>query len=285
MKKIISNFTLSIIILFLALIILIPYFTSHFLAQRQKKEIAENQQKLLKEELVKMDIEERARREKERKIYLMGKFDPDLREDFILVSPEYNLSGNKIYLRKETWTAFLEMAQVAHNDKIELKIASATRNFNYQKDLWENKWTGVKTVRGKDLSKSILNELERFKKILEYSAAPGTSRHHFGTDIDINNAEPEYFNSPKGSKEYDWLVNNAYKFGFCQTYNKKGESRKIGYNEEKWHWSYLPLSQTLTQEYKNLIKNEDIKGFLGDKYVQDFDLINDYVLSINPECL
>ena len=94
-----------------------------------------------------------------------------------------------------------------------------------------------------------------------------------------------YFNSEKGKKEYEWLVKNAPLFGFCQTYNLKGSARGTGYNEEKWHWSYLPLSRTFIQEYKNLIKDEDIKGFLGDKYVPALNLINNYILAINPDCL
>jgi len=190
-----------------------------------------------------------------------------------------------MFLRKETLDAFLKMAEAADKDMIDLKIASATRNFDYQRGIWNNKWSGVTLVEGNDLSKSIPDGLERFKKILEYSAAPGTSRHHWGTDIDINGAVPEYFATEKGQKVYEWLTKNAPSFGFCETYNLKGSARGTGYNEEKWHWSYLPLSQTFTQEYKNLIKNEDIKGFLGDEHVTSLDLINDYVLAVNPECI
>ncbi len=247
-----------------------PYFTTDFLDLRQKEE-----------EMIRKENERKA----ERKIYLTGQFDPAQRENFILVSPEYTLVPNKIYLRKETYGAYLQMRNAANKDSINLRIASATRNFDYQKDLWEKKWTGVTIIDGKDLSKSTPAGQERFEKILEYSAVPGMSRHHWGTDIDINDANPQYFNSQKGKKEYEWLTKNAYQFGFCQTYDLKGSARPTGYNEEKWHWSYLPLSQTFMQEYKNLIKNEDIKGFLGDEYVFSFDLINDYVLSINPSCL
>lgn len=120
---------------------------------------------------------------------------------------------------------------------------------------------------------------------MEYSAVPGTSRHHWGTDIDINNSTPPYFDSEKGELEYAWLVKNAPLFGFCQPYTLKGTARPTGYNEEKWHWSYLPLAKTFTQEYKNLIKDGDIKEFLGDEYVSGQDLINKHVLGINPDCL
>ncbi|MEK7539429.1 MAG: M15 family metallopeptidase [Patescibacteria group bacterium] len=281
MEKYTLNFLASLTILSLALIIFVPYFTTDFLDLRQKKENEENYQKLLKER----EAQKKAIKEAQVKIYLTGKFDPSLREDFTMVSAKYNISGYKMYLRKETLNAFEDMAEIAEKNDLELNITSATRNFDYQKDLWNKKWEGVTLVDGKDLTKSIPDELERFEKILEYSAVPGASRHHWGTDIDINGVTPVYFDSEEGEKVYEWLTKNAPLFGFCQIYSQKGENRQTGYNEEKWHWSYLPLSKNFTQEYKNLIKNEDIKGFDGDEYVFREDLINNYVLSINPNCI
>ena len=252
---------------------LIPIFTSSVLDLEQKRE-----NELVLEQ-------QRIQKEAEDRIYLTGKFNPEEREDFILIPEQHTTVQSKMYLRKETLEAFLKMQEAADKDEIELKIASAARNFDYQKSIWNNKWTGVTLVNGINLSISIPSGLERFKKILEYSAVPGTSRHHWGTDIDINNANPEYFEKELGEKEYAWLVNNAYKFGFCQPYNLKGSDRPTGYNEEKWHWSYLPLAKTFMEEYKNLITDADIKDFDGDEYVLSLNLINNYVLSINPDCL
>jgi LAS superfamily LD-carboxypeptidase LdcB len=175
------------------------------------------------------------------------------------------------------------MSNEAEKAGIVIKIASGTRNFNYQKSIWENKWNGKTLVDDKNLSTEIPDGVERFKKILEYSAAPGTSRHHWGTDIDINGITPGYFYTKEGKASYDWLVKNAPRFGFCQSYNEKN-SRLNGYNEERWHWSYIPTARIFMEEYKKLVKEEDINGFLGDSYVKDLDLINNYVLSINPEC-
>ena len=255
MKKHTLNFISSIFLLVLVLLVFIHYFTSDFLDLRQRKENEENYQK----QLAQKKAEEKAKKDAQEKIYLLGKFDPVQREDFSAVPAEYNIGGYKMYLRKETLDAFLKMTEIAKEDKIDLKIASATRNFDYQKELWNKKWSGTTIVDGADLSKSIPDEQERFKKILEYSAVPGTSRHHWGTDIDINVAIPSYFEKGKGKKEYEWLVKNAPLFGFCQPYNLKSGVRLTGYNEEKWHWSYLPLSQIFTKEYKNLIQDEDIK--------------------------
>ncbi len=255
------------------IIFLIPIVTSSLLDFEQKKA----EEKILREE--------RLAWEREQRIYLMGNFDQTLRPDFVQIPAEYVMGPNKMYLRKETLEAYLKMYEAAMADGIRLKIASATRNFDYQSELWNNKWTGSRIVDGMDLSVSFPDGLERFKKILEYSAAPGASRHHWGTDIDINGAEPAYFNTQKGIAEYEWMVKNAPSFGFCQTYTLKGSSRPNGYNEEKWHWSYLPLSRDFTKQYIRLIKNEDIRGFLGDENVPKINLIKDYVASINPECL
>ena len=258
-------------------LLLTPIVTSSLLDLEQKKTNEIIKQKLLQAKQIQKETEE--------KIYLMGKFDPVSREDFVLIPAKYTAVKNEMYLRKEALNAFLEMQNAAERDKIEFKIASATRNFIYQKDIWNKKWNGATLVNGKNLSESVPDGLKRFKKILEYSAVPGISRHHWGTDIDINDANPLYFETRQGKKEYAWLAENAWKFGFCQPYNLKGKSRPTGYNEEKWHWSYLPLAKNFTLRYKNLIKNENIKDFEGDQYAISQDLINNYALGINSDCL
>ena len=262
MEKPIFKLLFPFVVFFLVFVVLTPHFTSNFMDLRQKEE-----------ERAAKEAEEKA----EKILYLMGHFDPVQKENFVPVAPEYNLTPNKIYLRKETYEAFLAMRAAAEKDGVDLKVASATRNFEYQKGIWDKKWEGY-TVGFPDGS-------DRFGKILEYSAVPGASRHHWGTDIDINGASPEYFDGESGKKVYEWLTENAPLFGFCQTYTKRNPDRTTGYNEEKWHWSYLPLARDFTKEYENLIQEENIQGFAGDEYVSNFDLIHDYVLSINPNCI
>ena len=278
MEKTVSKLNFIFVLLVFIAILFLLFFVYAFKKQQEEQII---HQKILEEQLAKKEAEKKA----EQKIYLMGKFDPTQKESFVALPEEYNIGGYKMYLRKETLDAFSKMKAAASLDGVILKIASATRNFEYQKSIWNNKWTGFTIVNGKNLLKSFPNELERFKKILEYSAVPGTSRHHWGTDLDINNANSEYFETKEGKKVYEWLIKNASTFGFCEPYNLKGTARLTGYNEERWHWSYVPLAKTFLQDYKNLIKEEDINGFNGDVYVSEQDLINDYVLSINPECL
>ena len=216
--------------------------------------------------------------------YLMGKFEPTKDPRFTKIDARY-ASKPGMLLRKEAYKAFKDMQDAAQKDKVTLKIISATRPFGHQKRIWEAKWKGSRKVDGKDLSKTHPDAASRALKILEYSSMPGSSRHHWGTDIDINALTNEYFEKGKGQKEYDWLVANAASFGFCQPYSPKGDARPYGYNEEKWHWSYLPISKKLSEQYKLRIKNEDIKGFAGAESAPQIDIVNKYVLGINKACL
>src|SRR5207244_2436959 len=141
----------------------------------------------------------------EKKMYLMGKFDPSQRSDFILIPQKYSVFGvDNMYLRKETLEAFVRMEIAAGKDGMELKIASATRNFDSQKNLWNRQWSDLEaaTVNGENSEKNTMDSFAKFKKTLQYIAVPGTSRHHWGTEIDINGANVPYFETEQGVKEY-----------------------------------------------------------------------------------
>jgi zinc D-Ala-D-Ala carboxypeptidase len=215
--------------------------------------------------------------------YLLGMFDPTTHPDFVPVAKEHTTKSSA-QLRKETYAAFVNMHNAAKKEGISLVIVSATRNFYSQKGIWESKWTGGTKVSGMDLSVSVKDTVERAKYILLYSSMPGTSRHHWGTDIDINNLNDDYFLSGQGKKEYEWLTAHAHEYGFCQPYSKKGTDRETGYEEEKWHWSYMPVSGQLIQQYKEKITYNRIKGFKGSGTGKVIDVIKNYVLGISSKC-
>ncbi len=135
-----------------------------------------------------------------------------------------------------------------------------------------------------NLKETIPNRKQRALKILEYSSMPGTSRHHWGTDIDLNALNNTYFASGQGQKEYDWLVSHASDYGFCQVYTEQDEDRPDGYHEEKWHWSYLPLAQQFLQQYNEQISYADIVGFDGSSVAEEIGAIQKYVNGIAPRC-
>ena len=74
------------------------------------------------------------------------------------------------------------------------------------------------------------------------------------------------------------------KFGFCQTYTEKREGGRLtGYNEEKWHWSYMPIAKQLLEDYRKLINYSDIKGFSASEFSQELNIIEKYVFGIECE--
>jgi len=212
----------------------------------------------------------------EQRAYLLGKFDQGKRADFVAVGKPYS-DKMFMYLRKEAFDAFQKMHAAAAADGINLKIISSSRNFIQQKAIWESKWaknTG-----------SHPEPLVRARKILQYSAMPGASRHHWGTDVDLNDLNNEAFmEGGPHAKVYTWLTANASKYGFCQPYTALDEKRPNGYHEERWHWSYMPLSGPLLLQYRQHLGNADLTGFKGAEYADTIQVVQHYVSGINPNC-
>jgi len=211
----------------------------------------------------------------ESKDYLMGKFDAGKDKRMSLIDKKYALKAS-IYIRTEVYEAFEKMVLEAQKEGISLKVISGFRSFKDQKAIWERKW---KLLQGKKMT-----DHEKALSILRFSSMPGTSRHHWGTDIDLNSLEDKYFQSGEGKKIYEWLLKNASRFGFCQPYIAKGIERSTGYEEEKWHWSYLPLSKVFLKDYLATTRDQDISGFNGSKTALSIKMIEKYVSGINPAC-
>ncbi|MEI6815997.1 MAG: M15 family metallopeptidase [Bacteroidota bacterium] len=216
------------------------------------------------------------------KEYLMGKFDYTKDTSFELVPAKYSKMANQ-YLRNEAMQSFIKMAEAAKKDSIKLYVLSATRSFDEQKQIWNDKWTGRTLVNGQNLT-HIKDSLLRAKEILKYSSMPSASRHHWGTDVDLDNFNNAYFKHDEGLKIYNWLLNNASKYGFCNPYNEKGIARKSGYEEERWHWSYLPIAKECLKQYKTKVTYKDINGFHGQATAKDIGIIENYLFGINNNC-
>lgn len=204
------------------------------------------------------------------KEFVLGKF--DYRSDSTFAKVNIAYSTKVIYLKSEAHKAFLDMADSAKVAGIQLKIISGTRNFYEQKAIWERKWE----------KHNNLKPLQRALKILEYSSMPSSSRHHWGTDIDLNSLNNSYFNSGKGLAAYKWLTTHANSFGYYQVYTEKDNNR-TGYNLEKWHWSYLPLASKYLEFYNKRIINDDINNFSGFEQAQKVMIIKNYVNGISKK--
>ncbi len=203
--------------------------------------------------------------------YVTGRFNPKSHPDFVPVAEKY--ADPNIYLHKKTYEAFKKMYKAARKDGITLRIISGTRNFNAQKAIWEGKWQRFEAP----------TDLKLALKILNYSSMPMTSRHHWGTDIDLNNLNNSYFESGEGLKIYEWLKAHANEFGFYQPYTDKSLNGRTGYNMEKWHWSYIPLASKFRAYYNARITNKDISGFKGSELAVEIDMLGKYVNGISKK--
>ncbi len=204
--------------------------------------------------------------------FLMGKFNPAKHKRFVRIEDKYTNKKN-VYLDKDAYASFLKMYQAAYKDGFKLVIVSATRNFDYQKNIWERKW--------KQKAK-IADKAKRTIEILKYSAMPGTSRHHWGTEVDLNVLENSFYTKGEGKKIFDWMMKNAHKYGFYRPYTA---GRPYGYNEEKWHWSYTPVSKTYTKYAKENMKDKFISGFSGAETAKKIAVTKKYILGIDASCL
>ena len=163
------------------------------------------------------------------------------------------------YLQAAAKRAFVAMQTAALEDGFHLAPASSFRSFSRQLLIWNDKFVGNRPLldaHSQPLNVLSLSEPERITAILQWSALPGTSRHHWGTDIDIY--DPQLL--PKGARlqlepwEYEadgyfyplslWLEKNMARFGFYLPFiNATG-----GVAREPWHISYRPLADEYAKQ-------------------------------------
>ena len=151
------------------------------------------------------------------------------------------LFGKNHQLRKEAHDAYIKMSTAALKDGLKMKVVSSYRSYAHQNRIWERKYKRFR-ARG-------MEALAAIKKIIEYSIIPGTSRHHWGTDLDIVLDIPnppddvllaEHFhqNGPF-CKLKEWLDQHAASFGFELVYTDNANRK--GFKYEPWHFTYLSL--------------------------------------------
>ena len=204
---------------------------------------------------------------------------------------DIELHGKDINLRKEAYDAFIQMKEAAMKDGIDIEIVSSFRDFSRQVGIFERKYINYIDEEG-------LEPLEAIDKIIEYSTIPGTSRHHWGTEIDIIDGNgpregdvlvPEKFtgDGPYAALK-TWMDENSEKYGFYLVYTD--EPKRRGFKYEPWHYSYAPLSIPMLTTFrkKNIMHYLDKEDFMGlEHFTTGFikTYITDNILDINPDLL
>ncbi len=154
----------------------------------------------------------------------------------------------------EPWKHLTIAAKAAGFD---LAIASGFRGFERQQHIWDAKMRGDRPVLDDQscaVDISLLSPLEKVKRIMRWSALPGASRHHWGTDIDIYDraAVPKDYNLQLIAEEYTgkgpfapmsaWLVDYLQQ-GHTPHFILPYRDDNNGVMPELWHLSYQPVAE------------------------------------------
>lgn len=163
---------------------------------------------------------------------------------------------------------FNAMVASAEKSGLSIKIASGFRSFERQLHIWNNKFSGktaIKNLAGDTVDIDNLSDVDIMTAILLFSALPGTSRHHWGCDIDIYadnllNGQPlqlepwEYASTGPLAKLCNWLKEHAKNYGFYFPYDQF----RGGVAAEPWHLSYAPLAT----QYQSVLTIELLEALL-----------------------
>ena len=132
--------------------------------------------------------------------------------------PEDYAGDDGIQASKLAIDAFIEMADAAKKEELGIVINSGYRSYQDQVDIRDT----YKNLYGSNYVK-------------RYVAEPGHSEHQTGLSFDVGSTTSNVF---ANSKEYKWMLENSYKYGFIHRFSKSGEDI-TGFREEPWHYRYV----------------------------------------------
>ena len=194
------------------------------------------------------------------------------------------LFGN---MQEEVYMAYEHMRKAAAKAGIDIKVVSAHRSYNRQREIWNAKY--------RKLISQGLSAKDAIQEIITFSTLPGTSRHHWGTDIDIiDNANPQsgdvllaekYYGDGPSSALRNWMNQNAADYGFLEVYTD--HPNRKGFAHEPWHYTYHSLSKAYLEILINyaiseIAKDEQLLGreFLDAEFFTNYTA--EHLLDINP---
>lgn len=205
---------------------------------------------------------------------------------------EMRLDDHSVKLHKDLVSPLESLTELAKSNGIALKVASAYRDHGRQLAIWNGKFNQQRPVydrRGNLVDLASLSEWQKVKAILEFSAIPGTSRHHWGCDLDVFDgaaigpdyrlqlAPIEYSETGPFAKLQSWMTEHLEAHNFFRPYLNQAADH-IGVSFEPWHISYKPIAETFQGYLSNnkdalqaFISESDILG--KDAICEHFDFI------------
>jgi LAS superfamily LD-carboxypeptidase LdcB len=199
-------------------------------------------------------------------------------------------------LHPQVEPAARQLREAAAAAGIDLAVVSSYRDFSRQSAIWNGKFRGERALldaSGQPLDAARLDGPARVRAILIWSALPGASRHHWGTDFDVIDRAavgPDY--RPQLTVEEftgrgpfvrlnEWLAANLGNHGFFRPYT----TDRGGVRPEPWHLSYAPVAgpalQALTLDVlTQAIEGSDLEG-RGIVLAQLAGIYDKYVVAVD----
>ncbi|MBE6152316.1 MAG: D-alanyl-D-alanine carboxypeptidase family protein [Firmicutes bacterium] len=140
--------------------------------------------------------------------------------DLEMISNFY--SNDNKYLRKEAKKAFESLSRDASVLGYKIIAVSAYRDYEYQDRLYNN----YVEEKGNDYADKC-------------SARPGHSEHQTGLAVDVMGSNSDY-DEFENSIEFEWMKNNAHKYGFILRY-PQNKIQITGFKYEPWHYRYVGI--------------------------------------------
>ncbi len=164
-----------------------------------------------------------------------------------------DLAAPQCALHVHAAAPFLNLRRAALADGFDLTPVSGFRDFSRQLGIWNGKFSGERPMvdaAGRSLDAGDLSPAQKIDAILLWSALPGASRHHWGTDLDLidRHAVPPGYRVLLSPEEFTasgpfaavsaWLEANAGRFGFFRPFR----GLLSGVQPEPWHFSFAPIA-------------------------------------------
>ena len=204
-------------------------------------------------------------------------------------------------VHRDVVAPFRELRAAAAGAGFDLAVLSGFRSFDKQLSIWNRKARGELAVldsSARPLDITTLTERELVFSILRWSALPGASRHHWGTDLDIYDAasRPTGYEIELVPSEYEsgglfgllskWLderIANGSSFGFFRPYDRD----RNGVAPERWHLSYAPLSSVYVRMLTPALLRRTVESadmMLKEVVLAHLDeIVTRFVTNTNPE--
>lgn len=171
--------------------------------------------------------------------------------DLERINGDYFINGNSkvSYLRKDARDAFERLSADSIKNNTPVYGQSAYRSYEKQSILYN----------------SAVESYGKEKAMLD-TAKPGHSEHQTGLAIDVSSTKTGNMLDFENTDSFNWMVNNAHKYGFILRY-PKGKENIHGYIYEAWHYRYVgvKVATDMHNNYSDLTFDEYYYKFIDNK--------------------